>query len=403
MEKNKVFIFNLWHTMNNYGANLTAYALQEILKTLNYDPELVNNAFHKTERKNKSSNCSIQFWNKYLQTSKNFVNDVNALNNEADKFIVGSDQVFRPIYMGHKTREYLLDFVKPDSKKIALAASFGVDKNYFLEENPREQVEQMKKSLQSFDYVSVRENAGVEICCDIMGVEAEWIIDPVFILDKSYYEKLICNATEDYSDRIVSYVLDPNADYRQARKYLEKQYNTKVVELANSNTSVENWLSAIKNCKFLVTDSFHGACFAIMFNKPFIVCLANRGNATTRFESILSLLNIENKCINSYNEILQKDCLFSYDYEQVNRTIEREAQKGLKFLKNALETPVEVTEKKVNIRMEYLEFLVKKLQHQATLKYQIKRALWYKWLIISDYMPLFLQNFMVYIRNKFNG
>ena len=307
MEKNKVFIFNLWHTMNNYGANLTAYALQEILKTLNYDPELVNNAFHKTERKNKSSNCSIQFWNKYLQTSKNFVNDVNALNNEADKFIVGSDQVFRPIYMGHKTREYLLDFVKPDSKKIALAASFGVDKNYFLEENPREQVEQMKKSLQSFDYVSVRENAGVEICCDIMGVEAEWIIDPVFILDKSYYEKLICNATEDYSDRIVSYVLDPNADYRQARKYLEKQYNTKVVELANSNTSVENWLSAIKNCKFLVTDSFHGACFAIMFNKPFIVCLANRGNATTRFESILSLLNIENKCINSYNEILQKD------------------------------------------------------------------------------------------------
>lgn len=402
MEKNKVFIFNFWQTINNYGANLTAYALQEVLIQLGYSPELVNNKSYLYKGKYKTKNYSVHFSNKYLIHTPCVANNIDVLNQKSNTFIVGSDQVFRPFFIHKKMREYLLDFVNPDSKKIAFSASFGVYKEQFLNENIPQIIAQMKNSLQSFDYVSVRENAGVEICRDIMGVEAEWIIDPVFILDKSYYEKLICNATEDYSDRIVSYVLDPNADYRQARKYLEKQYNTKVVELAHSNVSVENWLAAIKNCKFLVTDSFHGTCFAIMFNKPFI-CLTNISRGNARFNSILSLLNIENKCINSYNEILQKDCLFSYDYDQVNRIIEREAQKGLNFLKNALETPVKVTEKKVNIRMEYLEFLVKKLQHQATLKYQIKRALWYKWLIISDYMPLFLQNFMVYIRNKFNG
>lgn len=403
MEENKVFIFNLWHTTNNYGANLTAYALQEILKNLNYNPELVNNAFQVTKKKSKSKNCSIKFWNKYLNTSPNFINDVNSLNNEADKFIVGSDQVFRPIYTGHKLKEYLLDFVKPDSKKIAFSASFGVDKEKFLEENTPETIQNMKDSLQSFDSVSVRENVGVDICRDIMGIEAEWIIDPVFILDKSYYDKLITNATIDYSNKIVSYVLDPNKEYYSSRKYLEKQYNTKIVELANSNTSVENWLAAIKNCKFLVTDSFHGASFAIMFNKPFIVCLANSGMAYTRFESILSLLSIENRCINSYSEILQKDCLFSCDYENVDRIIEREAQKGLNFLKKALDAPVKVTDQKVNCRIKYLEFLVKKLQKQATLKYQIKKMLWYIWVPISEYLPKFIQDFATYIRIKFNG
>ena len=396
-----VCIFNFWW-VSNYGALLTAYAIQSLINKLDYNPLLIDNSY----RHNNliSENFAKNFEQRYLKTSNKvfLYNDFNNLNKKSNIFITGSDQILRPIAARERLTQYLQDFVSIDSKKITMSASFAVDKKTLLEETDSQILEKMKTSLKSFDFVSVREKSGVEICKDLFDIDAEWIIDPVFIMNKSNYDELIKNSTKDFSNKIVSYVLDPNKEYEKAYKYLEKKYNKKILKTAYSNTSVENWLASIKNCEFLITDSFHGMCFAIIFNKPFI-CITNKKRGATRFESILEMLNIENQCINNINEIYEKDCIFKIDYEKVNRRIEEEAQRGLNFLKKALESPVGKKEEKIEVKMQFLENKVYELEKEATLKYQIKKELWNLWLIIfHKYLPSPIKNLIRFVRNCVN-
>lgn len=395
---NFTYIFNFGWSVNNIGAQLTAYALQEVLKNFSYNSLVINNP--------RIHEKSCRF-NKYIMFSKSIKNifEAEKFCSKTDTFITGSDQVFRPIYIKGKEYQYLLDFALPTSRKIAFSASFGVDKESFLEENSPEVIEHMKNSLRSFDFISVREKSGVEICKDVLGVEAEWIIDPVFVLDRSKYDELITNANgkilkQVQNDTIVSYVLDTNKEYKKAYKYLSEKYGGEVVETANSNISVESWLKSIRDCKLFVTDSFHGMCFAIIFNKPFI-CISNKSRGAARFESIVEMLGIENQCINSIDETYTKDCIFKVDYEKVNQRIEEERQKGLAFLQKALESPIGKFEEKQAVRTQYLEETVCKLEQQANLKYQIKKELWNLWLIIfHKYLPKTMKNLIRRIRGS---
>ena len=405
--KQNIFITNFWYAVNNYGANLTAFALQQILNSYG-NSVLIDNSDKFEERKDRKISFSYDFKKQNLIYSKyvSKISDIKTLDFKVNTYVTGSDQVFRPIYTRGKLEQYLLDFVEPDKKKIAFSASFGVNKKQFLKENSQDIIEHIKNSLQSFDFISVREKSGVEICKDLFDVKAEWIIDPVFILDKSKYDELIENITPHpnplpkgarektclYKNKIVAYVLDTNDEYKKAYKYLEKKYNKKVIETANSNISVESWLKSIRDCDLFVTDSFHGMCYALIFNKPFI-CLANKDRGATRFDSICEMLGIENQCIDSITEVTQKDCVFKIDYEGVNRRIEHERQRGLDFLQKALEAPVTKTQEKIDVRMEYLEQRVCELEEQNNLSYQFKKYIWEKWLVIYyGYLPTPIKN-----------
>ena len=400
MEHN-IYITNFWFSRDNYGANLTAFALQCLLN----NSYLIDNSLWKNDIAYRKWTFSFDFQKTYLKTTKRMDKNCEQLNNTSNTFITGSDQVFRPIYTQDNPELYWLDFVKSTSKKIAFSASFGVNKDSFLEENAPEVIEHMKNSLHSFDFISVREKSGVEICRDVLGVEAEWIIDPVFVLDRSKYDELITNANgkilkQVQNDTIVSYVLDTNKEYKKAYKYLSEKYGGEVVETANSNISVESWLKSIRDCKLFVTDSFHGMCFAIIFNKPFI-CISNKSRGAARFESIVEMLGIENQCINSIDETYTKDCIFKVDYEKINQRIEKKKKKGLAFLQKALESPIGKFEEKQAVRTQYLEETVCKLEQQANLKYQIKKELWNLWLIIfHKYLPKTMKNLIRRIRGS---
>lgn len=394
-----VCVFNFWW-VSNYGALLTAYAIQSLIDKLGYNPLLIDNSYKHNELISK--NFAKNFEQHYLKTSNKVIlyKDFNNLNTNSNIFITGSDQILRPIASRERLPQYLQDFVSINSKKITMAASFAVDKKTLLNETDIKILENMKISLKSFDFISVREKSGVEICKELFNVDAEWIIDPVFIIDQSNYNELIKNSTQKFSNKIVSYVLDPHKEYNKVYKHLEKKYNRKIIKTAYSDISVENWLASIKNCEFLITDSFHGMCFAIIFNKPFI-CITNQKRGATRFESILEMLNIENQCINNINEIYEKDCIFKVDYEKVNQRIAEEAQRGLDFLKKALEAPVRKKEEKIETRMKFLENKVCELEKEATLKYQIKKELWYLWLIIFyKYLPKPIRNIINFMRFK---
>ena len=100
---------------------------------------------------------------------------------------------------------------------------------------------------------------------------------------------------------------------------------------------IENWLYYIKNCHCLITDSFHGVCFAIIFNKPF-VCLANKDRGYERFKSLLEMFGLMDNCLLS-SENLSQSVFKSINYKQVNSVIEKYKEKSLSWLLSALYEP----------------------------------------------------------------
>lgn len=387
-------ILNFWWAAN-YGANLTAYALQQLIE----NSILVDNSDFQQCLASKQE-FHRNFAKTYLNTGNVCRSTLSLLNLNkiCNTFIVGSDQVFRPYLNKRIADTFLLDFADTNAKKIAFSASFGVNKEKFLKENSQQSIEKIKQALKSFDYISIREKSGIEICRDVLGINAKWIIDPVFVLDKSKYNELIFNSKKDFSGNIVSCIFEKQNN--KLDKYLEKKYHKKVVELWHSNLSVEDWLNAIKNCEFLVTNSYHAMCFAIIFNKPFIALSKDMG-ASARFESLFEMLNIKDQSINDIKEIYERNCIFEVDYDVVNKRIEEERQKGLDFLKMALKAPVQVTPAKVEARMKFLENKVCELEQQATVKYQIKKELWNSWLIIfHKYLPTPVKNVIRLVRDR---
>lgn len=386
-----IYIFNYWWTAN-YGANLTAFALQQLIK----DSILVDNSNYNQVIAEASKKFHKDFSKAYLNSCEhcNMQSSLINLSKTCNTFVVGSDQVFRSKLNKEVSKSFLLDFVQPNSKKIAFSASFGVDKEQFLKENSKEVIEHMKKSLQSFDYVSAREKSGVEICKDIFGINAEWVIDPVFLIDKKNYIKMISSSIKGYNGKIIAHLV-ANSN-KKIKNYKGKQ----VINLHNTNISIEEWLTAIQNCNLLIADSYHAICFAIIFNKPFIV-VTKQEQASARFQSLFEKLGIEDQCLNSFDEIYTKDCIFNVDYEKVNQRIEEERQKGLAFLQKALESPIGKFEEKQAVRTQYLEETVCKLEQQANLKYQIKKELWNLWLIIfHKYLPKTMKNLIRRIRGS---
>ena len=128
-------------------------------------------------------------------------------------------------------------------------------------------------------------------------------------------------------------------------------------------------------------------CFAIIFNKPFIA-ISNGTNSNTRFESLLEMLDIENRCINDIKEISTTDCIFNPNYEKVNKLIDIERKKGLAFLEKVLRSPHKISSQMISTRTKFLEILIEEFKQQANLKYQIKKELWNLWLIIfHKYLP----------------
>ena len=384
----KIYVMNMWYGRYNYGAKLTGFALHTILNNLSQENYLVNlfECFKFNDFFVK--NGFIDFDKKYIKSVFNGYNYSNLykLNKNAKAYIAGSDQIWRY----GKNNPFLLNFVSYDKKKIAFSASFGVDKEQFVKENSKETIEHMKQSLKSFDFISVREKSGIEICKDLFDVDAEWIIDPVFILEKAKYDELIENADKKIlkqvqNNSIVAYVLDTSKDYKKAYKYLEKKYNKKIIETANSNISVESWLNSIRNCELFITDSFHGMCFAMIFNKPFI-CLANKGRGRARFDSIC--------------EMMQKDCVFKIDYDKVNEKIAQERQRGVEFLHKALESPVKITQEKIYARIKYLENRVCELESNLNFKSIFKNNIWILWKKIFYSLPISIQEFIRKIRGR---
>lgn len=290
-------IANFWWT-NNFGAILTAYALQQVLKRMGYTSRLISGLYGGLEMQYRGS-ISERFARHHLTVTEHCVSDADfaTLNNHAGGFISGSDQVWRGSY----SRPYhYLSFAKLNKKKIAVSASFGLR---CLDCGPYDAAT-IQKWIRRFTAVSVREDSGVEICRG-MSLKAEHIIDPVFLLDQSSYLSLAHEAPPlSQGGGLGVYVLDMGMEKQEIILSLQSRLSTSLT--GTHVDSVEAWLSCLANSKYVVTDSFHGVCFAMIFRKP-VVCLGNESRGGARFESLFRQVGIDAR------RIMANDAKHAYD------------------------------------------------------------------------------------------
>jgi hypothetical protein len=243
-----------------------------------------------------------------------------------DAYVVGSDQVWRPRYSPCLSN-YFVDFDnRINIKKIAYAASFGVDIWEFSEE----QTTQCAALIQKFNAVSVREKSGIDLCLRYLKKEAIQLIDPTLLLDKSDYIHLVSEAKEAVSKgNLMIYILDASDKKMNIINSVTEQLS--IQPFVASKLSVTQWLRGFMDAKFVVTDSFHGCVFSIIFNKPFLA-IANADRGLARFMSLLEMFGLKDRLIYSDNQSITEIIQLPIDWERVNEITEQEKEKSFQYL-----------------------------------------------------------------------
>lgn len=242
------------------------------------------------------------------------VEDIKA--EDYDTIVVGSDQIWRPLFMlpSWGTNDHgvaFLSFTKGwDIKRYAYAASFGTDSWEF----PTEKDDEYAALAQAFLGISVREDTGVDLCREHLGVEARHVLDPTMLLTADDYMHLVDAAGVDRSSgNLFCYILDSNMDKCNLIRTIARSRGLKNIPFRNTPDSkalksgegyipvIETWLRAFHDAEFVVTDSFHGCAFSIIFGKPF-VAVGNVERGLSRMQSLMKMFGIEDHLITKASE-----------------------------------------------------------------------------------------------------
>lgn len=326
-------IMNYWASWN-YGGILTCFALQELVKSFGFTTQIIN--FRPKVWDNKKeyprNEGKIDFVNKYFNLSKVCKNkkDLTKLNDSFDTFIVGSDQVWN---WGYNLKYlYFLDFVKNSKKKISCAASMIFEK-FNHGEDVKTAIEYYMKR---FDAVSVRELDNVSVCKNEFDVDAACILDPVFLIDKNVYENLCKKSNKNLSKKFIAvYVFEYDNNIAKFVNKIAAENDYEIV-IMNRGESIEDWLYYIKNAELVITDSYHGTCFSIIFEKQVLPLTNTHGNS--RFYSLLSIIGLENRIIENKRDFNKISNLINenIDYEKINNILEKEIDESKNWLKYVL-------------------------------------------------------------------
>lgn len=364
---------------SNFGFLMQAYALQQIVKALGHEPYTVDMRVKPFSFKEKAKYIvksillyvsrrvgytalpwitseeqayidyhTWQFLKAKLQLTPSVrsIRDLKyRVGRQYDFYLVGSDQVWRREFFP-RIQTYFFDFLLDDKKRASYAASFGVSNpNY-----PPQIVKYCRNLLSKFSAVSVREVDGVRICKEIFGVTAVHVLDPTLLLDKSMYLDLIDNNDKvdiPSSSFMLVYMLDKTIEKIKFVEDLAQSMhlNTYFIKPENVNEvgvnrikecvypSISTWLKAFEKANFVITDSFHGTVFSIIFQKQFIV-LDNPQRGSSRIKSLLSDFSLVDRLYNT--DYITNEVFKLIDYSKVNKLLLDKKERSISFLKNIL-------------------------------------------------------------------
>lgn len=287
----KVGIVTL-HLNKNIGGCLQAYALQKTISKFGYDSEVLtwnDNNLMSSHLPFVDSHIKCRFLDQYKKHSA-------IKESDYDIFVVGSDQIWRREFdIGDHKNNYIkypfLEFTEGWTKtRFSYAASVGVcDKRWEYTEDDNKK---LTKILNNYNAVSVRESKSVADFKDRLDIEAKWNVDPTMLLSKDEYLELADN--DKKTEGIFSYILDKSSDKSNFINNISSKLS---LPITTSSNNVSDWLAHFRDCKLVITDSFHGCIFSIIFNKPFIY-FKNNFRGLDRFNTLEEKFNISDRCIN---------------------------------------------------------------------------------------------------------
>lgn len=339
-----------WWYGKNYGSALTGYALHEVIEGLGYDTLMLDWPLEKKPFRPIADSDVRRFAKEHYNISvQRTFSELPGLNNHIEQFVVGSDQLWNYYDSKMTGYYYFLDFVRPYRKKISYATSFGHSEY----RAPKEVIRKESELLKSFDHVSVRERDGVRICKDVFKVDSTQVLDPVFLCPKEKYIELISDRICD-TPYIFAYILSPSKEIGKKLIALSKKHKEKLIIAVDRqsnheeniekmcvsesdcvNPSITEWLNYLYHSSLVVTDSYHGLCFSLIFNKPFF-CIKNNKRGLSRFESIAEIINIDDVMLNSINDLKSTKCAFGLNYNLINESLKAEINKSTEWLRRAL-------------------------------------------------------------------
>ena len=345
-----------FHDTFNYGASLQCYALQKKLNELGAKTEVVDykcpwfnkrySPFYIQEKTIKKllymlaalpmniilKNKKNEFQKKFLPLSKEYTpKTISSANDEYDGFITGSDQVWNwDLTKFDKT--YFLDFVREDKKKVSYAASIGLKE---IEEGKKEFY---KTQLSSYDLISVREESAANIVQDLTGNTPELVCDPVFLLKKEDWAKVAAPVEE--KGYILLYSINRTKAYAYAQS-LAKEQNKKIVYLAaplkqqgvfiaKREEGPAEFVSWFRNADLVVTDSFHGTAFSLLFNKQFVSLIDSKNTRNSRIVDLLDKLDLSDRILENFEDT--KKVLETIDYTVVGQKMDDYVNVSLQYL-----------------------------------------------------------------------
>ena len=358
-----------YHCAHNFGAMLQAYALQTKLQNLGYEvniidyrPEFITSGYKLKignrnnkirefihfiltfKRSKKKFKIFVEFEKQYFNLSKR----VYLTNRELelsfldyDAVICGSDQIWNMKLNGESTA-YFLEFVNTNiTKKISYAASFGT---YGLDEKYYNIISRL---LSDFDSISVRELQAVEIMKKLSEKKVQHVLDPVFLLNKKEWEDIAIYDNTIKEPYALIYVMEKNKYINDIAKFISSKLKIKVVCITTSlrrsrgidkniaYVGPREFLGLVLNASIVCTNSFHGTCFSIIFEKPFISIAHSSLNS--RIESILNVFNLDKHLIKQlFNTEEEFNEIISLDKANIKNVLESQKKKSIKYLIDSL-------------------------------------------------------------------
>lgn len=377
-----------WNNRQNYGSALTYYALYLTLTSLGYSVIMVGPP-QSVDRFPQQQPLfrNFPYPNYAIDKVRKDINDMRMLNEICNCFVVGSDQLFQ-MNIFHALGDIVdLHWVSNEKQKVSYAASFGYD---YISGTDSERA-RLSYFLKKFDYFSVREISALDIAEREYGITAELVLDPVFLVDKKDYIKMI-SSNNVQSNYIFAYILNPSKDKEDALNYIASKLGKRIIALSDAaysqekvsamwnietlyNIKIEDYLSYIYYCDIFITDSFHGTCFAIIFNKNFI-SIVNPNRGATRFYSLLEQFALSNRMINDIEDIYNNEELIyeNIQYSIVNNLVAMKKQRSIEWLKKALIQPnkkaantLDIVEREINIYNRQINKIVEDYEKELFL------------------------------------
>lgn len=341
---------------NNYGAALQCYGLYKTLANMGHEVEYldytcpyIGNPFKLIHLKNKGIFGYIYStvgYICYLPRRKKFnefrlliphteplnQKNIDSVGERYDKYITGSDQVWSA-KLTDFDKAYFLKFVKEDNKKYSYAASFG--ENTVQEENK----ELYAKLLGKFEGISVREDYGQELVQNLSGKESEVTVDPTLLLNEKEWIE-ICSKKRVKGKYILVYQLGFSKQLIQAVKEVQRLTGLQVIYVPfplggalkckiSLSIGPAEWLSLFRHADYVITDSYHGIIFSLIFKRLFLGVVDGQ-HKNKRAISLLTKLHLESRIAkdDQFEEIQRP-----IDYSKVMPILEEEAEKSREWLR----------------------------------------------------------------------